>query len=203
MVNGPELEDEAIAYSMHGKEILMSARRCDSLKEISSDFDLLIGTSGVSESGEKNYQRNPMTVDEMVRWMRTVSGRIGIVLGREDKGLFKEELELCDVLVTIQASADYPILNLSHAASILFYEIWKGSNTKNWRNSPTISASEKIVLLEHYERLMEISRVPMHKRPIARTNFRRMMARAAPSQREFNSLMGTLSRAMDYKRKKK
>ncbi|MGA1792480.1 MAG: RNA methyltransferase [Thermoplasmatota archaeon] len=203
MVDPPEIGDEAIAYSMHGKDILLSHRTFASLEEASDEFDHLVGTSGISDSGEKCYQRNPLTLEELVRWTGSVRGRIGIVFGREDKGLVKEELELCDILVTIPASPDYPILNLSHAAAVVFYELWKGLNRTNWRNSPTITRLEKNVLLEHYERLMEVSKVPEHKRPIARTNFRRMIARAAPSQREFNSLMGTFSRAMDYKRKKK
>jgi TrmH family RNA methyltransferase len=200
MVNPPELEDEAIAYSMHGKSILLGARRADSLFEALNDMDFAIGTSGISDSGEKCYQRNPMTTDEMKRWIRTATGKIGIVLGREDKGLLKEELEICDILVTIPADPDYPILNLSHAAGILFYEIWNASNQAARRNSPVMNNIQKNALLDHYDRLMDISRVPEHKRVIARVNFRRMMARAQPSEREFNSLMGTFSRAMDYKR---
>jgi len=203
MIDPPEIEDEAIAYSMHGKEILLSHRTFSSLEEASEQLDFLVGTSGISDSGEKCYQRNPLSLEELVRWTRSVRGRVGIVFGREDKGLLKEELELCDILVTIPADPAYPILNLSHSAAIVFYELWKGSKRTEWRNSPTISPMERNVLLEHYERLMEATKVPEHKRPIARTNFRRMMARAAPSQREFNSLMGTLSRAMDYKRKRK
>jgi len=203
MIDPPEIGDEAIAYSMHGKEILLSHRTFDSLEEASKEFDFLVGTSGISDAGEKCYQRNPLTLEEMVRWTRSVKGRIGIVFGREDKGLFKEELELCDILVTIPADQEYPILNLSHSAAILFYELWKGMNRNEWRSSPTISHLERNVLLEHYERLMEASKVPEHKKPIARTNCRRMIARAAPSQREFNSLMGTFSRAMEYKRKRK
>ncbi|MGA1819623.1 MAG: RNA methyltransferase [Thermoplasmatota archaeon] len=203
MIDAPEIGDEAIAYSMHGREILLSHRTFASLDEASGEFDFLVGTSGISDSAEKCYLRNPLTLEELVRWSGSVQGRVGIVFGREDKGLLKEELELCDVLATIPASQDYPILNLSHSAAVIFYELWKGLNRTNWRNSPTITPLEKKVLLEHYERLMEASRVPDHKRPIARTNFRRMIARAAPSQREFNSLMGTFSRAMDYKRKKK
>jgi tRNA/rRNA methyltransferase len=196
IIDGPEFEDEAIAYSMHGKEILLAAQRYSTLKEISPQFDHLVGSSGISDSGEKAYQRNPMSLEEMVRWMHTITGRIGIVLGREDKGLLREELEICDVLVTIPASPDYPILNISHAAGILFYEIWKGKKEINWRNSPTISGSQRNTLLEHYEKLMDVSRVREHKKPIARTNFRRMIARAAPSRREFSSIMGTLSKAM-------
>jgi TrmH family RNA methyltransferase len=201
MVDPPEIEDEAIAYSMHGKELLLGARKVSTFTEAVEGIDWVVGTSGISDSGEKCYIRNPLTPEEFRKWLQSVAGRIGIVLGREDKGLLKEELEACDILVTIPASPDYPILNISHAASILLYEIWKGTQGTPRRNSPTISSKEKIVLLEHYERLMEVSKVPEHKKPISRTNFRRMIARAAPSQREFNSLMGTFSRAMDYKRK--
>jgi TrmH family RNA methyltransferase len=201
MVDPPDIQDEAIAYSMHGKELLLNARSVKTFSDAVDGMDWVVGTSGISDSGEKCYIRNPLNPEEFMKWLLSVRGRIGIVLGREDKGLLKEELEACDILVTIPASPDYPILNISHAASILLYEIWKGTRDTPRRNSPTISSMEKVVLLEHYDRLMETSSVPEHKRPIARTNFRRMIARAAPSQREFNSIMGTFSRAMDYKRR--
>ncbi|MGA1849059.1 MAG: RNA methyltransferase [Thermoplasmatota archaeon] len=203
LVDPPEIKDEAIAYSMHGKELLLNARTVSTFEEAVEGIDWVVGTSGISDSGEKCYIRNPLTPDEFIKWLRSVNGRIGMVLGREDKGLLKEELEACDILVTIPASPEYPILNISHAASILLYEIWKGAGITPRRNSPAISSKEKVVLLEHYERLMAASRVPEHKKAISRTNFRRMIARAAPSQREFNSLMGTFSRAMDYKRRSK
>ncbi len=203
LVDPPEIQDEAIAYSMHGKELLLNARIVPTFDKAVEGIDWIVGTSGISDSGEKCYIRNPLTPDEFIKWLHSVNGRIGIVLGREDRGLLKEELEACDILVTIPASPEYPILNISHAASILLYEVWKGTRKTPRRNSPTISSKEKVVLLEHYERLMTASRVPEHKRPISRTNFRRMIARAAPSKREFNSLMGTFSRAMDYKRRSK
>jgi len=202
MVDPPPLEDEAIAYSMHGKDLLLNARCVTTFTEAVEGIDWVVGTSGISDSGEKCYLRNPLNPPELVKWLGSVNGKIGIVLGREDKGLLREELEACDILVTIPASPEYPILNISHAASILFYEIWKGTRETPRRNSPSITSREKIVLLEHYERLMEASGIPEHKKPISRINFRRMITRAAPSQREFNSLMGTISRAMDYKKKK-
>ncbi len=203
LVNPPELTDEAFAYSMHGKEMLRSARIVSSFDEAAGLFDHMVGTSGISDSAEKCYQRNPITPRELVRWSRRVTGMVGLALGREDFGLFKEELGSCDLLVTIPADPAYPILNLSHAASILFYEIWTDRSGYAPRNARSISGAEKRALLEHYERLMAACSLPEHKRPIARTNFRRMVARAALNYREFNSLMGTFSRAMDYKRKKR
>lgn len=203
MIDPPDIDDEAIAFSMHGKMLLVTAEVYLSLEEAGESVDHLIGTSGVSDSAEKCYQRNPNSPDEFIRWCRRSSGEIGLVFGREDRGLTKEELQLCDQLVTIPASQEYPILNLSHAASILFYEVWKGIRDTPRRNAPGMSGEEKRVLLNHYERLMKAGGVPEHKLPIARTNFRRMISRASPSNREYYTLMGTFSRAMDYKRVRK
>ena len=202
IVNPPPIGDQAIAFSMHGSDILESARSYKDLEEVSNDVDYLIGTSGVW-SAEKCYARNPMTPDEMTDWLQNVEGKVGLVFGREDIGLKSQELMLCDGLVSIPANPEYPVLNLSHAASLLFYEIYKSGWVDNRRNSRPINGNEKRILLEHYDRLMEICKVPDHKKPIASTNFRRMINRSLPTVREFHSLMGTFSRAMDYKENRK
>ena len=59
---------------------------------------------------------------------------MALVFGREDIGLTQEQLTRCDILVNIPSNEEYPILNLSHAATILMYEIFashgKPSNPK-------------------------------------------------------------------------
>ena len=202
LVNPPEMGDEMIAYSMHGRDILESARIFSSFEDACNEVDLVVGTSGVSESTEKNYHRNPVDPEEFIRWARGTGGRIGLAFGREDIGLLNEELDRCDMLVTIPADPEYPILNLSHAVGILLYELYSAFRETPRRNARPINSIERRTLLDHYERLMEASSVPVHKRPIARTNFRRMVSRSNMNYREFNSLMGTFSRAMDYKRKR-
>lgn len=202
LVNPPEMGDEMIAYSMHGRDLIESAKVLSSFQEAAGQVDFVVGTSGISDSAEKNYHRNPMFPEEFIRWTRGVRGRVGLAFGREDFGLNKEELDLCDLLVTIPAHPDYPILNLSHAVGILLYEIFKEHGRTVRRNARSITSVEKNTLLDHYDRLMEAGRVPMHKRQIARTNFRRMVSRSNMNYREFNSLMGTFSRAMNYKRRK-
>jgi TrmH family RNA methyltransferase len=203
LVDPPELGDEAKAYSMHGRNILDNAKIVGSFEEASELVDFMVGTSGISDSAEKNYHRNPCTPEELVRWTRRTDGRIGLVFGREDFGLMSEELDRCDLLVTIPANIEYPILNLSQSVGIILYELFRSSGESEYRNARTINGTEKRTLLEHYERLMEAGNVPEHKRPISRTNFRRMVSRSSMNYREFNSLMGTISRAIDYKRKKR
>ena len=202
LVNPPEIGDQARAFSMHGRELLENAEILSTFEDAREEVDYMVGTSGISDSAEKCYQRNPVTPGEMVRWSRGLEGTVGLAFGREDFGLLSKELEHCDMLVTIPANPEYPILNLSHAACLIFYEIWKGTVDVETRYSRRIEGMEKETLIEHYCRLMEASSIPVHKRPISEINFRRMLSRAAPTKREFYSLMGTFSRAMDYKRKR-
>ncbi|MBN1142425.1 MAG: RNA methyltransferase [Deltaproteobacteria bacterium] len=51
------------------------------------------------------------------------TGRVALVFGREDKGLRTGELDLCQRLVTIPASEEFPSLNLAQAVGLCLYEI--------------------------------------------------------------------------------
>lgn len=203
LVNPPELGDEAIALSMHGRKMMEDAEICGNYQEVYGKMDYIVGTSGISGSGEKCHTRKPMTPSEMIDWLKRVEGDIGLAFGREDFGLSTEELRLCDALVTIPANPLYPILNISHAAAILFYEIFRSDWKDTRRNPRPMNGLEKRVLMDHYSKLMDICDVPEHKKPISMVNFRRMIARSTPNVREFYSLMGTLSRAMDCKSRKR
>ena len=72
----------------------------------------------------------PMTPRELSEVLAQQAGTVGIVFGREGTGLNDHELSLCDAIVTIPASVAYQTLNLSHAAAIMFYELFN-SESKN------------------------------------------------------------------------
>jgi len=50
--------------------------------------------------------------------------KIALVFGREDKGLFNEELALCTHIIQIPSSDLYTSLNLSHAVYVCCYEMF-------------------------------------------------------------------------------
>ena len=52
-----------------------------------------------------------------------MDGRISILFGRENWGLNNEEVKRSDMICTIPTSAEYPILNLSHAVGVVCYEL--------------------------------------------------------------------------------
>lgn len=49
--------------------------------------------------------------------------KVAILFGRESKGLYNEEIDECDFVMTIPSSRAHPSLNLSHAVMVVAYEL--------------------------------------------------------------------------------
>src|SRR3990170_1876652 len=157
--------DEARKRAMHGADVLEAARAVQTFEEGLRGADLVVGTSGIDTSNERKFARISVTPRDLTS----------------------------KVLVTIPASEDYPILNLSHAATILLYELFAGRPSRRPRRKA--SGLEKDRLLEALGDLMEATDYPAHKRSRTKVMFRRLMGRAVPSAWEFHALMGVLQRA--------
>ena len=121
----PRCEIGAIAlrYSAHAQDLLLEARIINGLDHLLSKYDLVIGTTGKIGAGPL---RRYVTPDEFARKLASYKdGKVLILLGREDIGLKNEELKLCDLIISIPANPLYSVMNVSHAAAIIFYEIYK------------------------------------------------------------------------------
>jgi len=204
MVGGPgELTDEAISRSMHGVRLLDSMKRVESLREIKDELDYMVGTSAVSWFSEKSQERTPLTPGGFGRWAGGVVGRVGVVFGREDKGLSRDEISLMDLMVTIPANPEYPTLSVSHAAAIILYEIHYASlSERPWRVPRRASGFEKEVLVEQFSKLVESLPLNQARKKSATVHFRRIIARSSPTTWEFYSLMGVYSEALKIIEKK-
>jgi tRNA/rRNA methyltransferase len=118
------LGENGRARGGHAQDVLDSARFDESLQDALEGVDLSVGTSAQRSFSEANLLRKPMTVRELRSVVQTTSGTVGLVFGREGTGLSNEELGLCDGIVTIPTATEYQTLNLSHAAAIIFYELY-------------------------------------------------------------------------------
>src|SRR5438552_116728 len=107
----------------HAQDVLDSATVDDSLLEALDGVDLSIGTTAQRALSSANLLRRPMTPRELSMVLAQQAGTVGIILGREGTGL-NNQLSLCDAIVTIPSSEAYKTLNLSHAAAIIFYELF-------------------------------------------------------------------------------
>lgn len=194
LVNPCPLTEESVRRSKKGKGVLARATTYDSLETALKDVDLVVGSSAVDTKSERKFARISMTPREFSDKAKEVEGKIAILFGREDYGLFNEELKKCDILLKIPSNPQYPVLNISHAASIIMYEIFQNQAEPSERREA--SGQEKEKLYSYFKELLDEISYPEHKKERTIIMFRRMMGRSRPSKWEFHALMGVISRSL-------
>ncbi|MCQ2078694.1 MAG: RNA methyltransferase [archaeon] len=188
LVNPCELGDTAFNRSKHGSHLLENAVTVTSLDEAIQDCFLVVGTSGVTTKGDKNYTRIPVPVREFAESCRGYREKIAFVFGREDIGLLQSELNRCDVLVTIPASDEYPIMNLSHSVGVVLYEMFQAEKTPK-RCEPA-DGREKELMFQFFGDLLEEIGYMEARREMTTVMFRRMLGRSIPTKYEYNTVVG-------------
>ncbi|MFA5105755.1 MAG: RNA methyltransferase [Candidatus Micrarchaeia archaeon] len=107
-------------YAKHAKHLLEGATLAKSLEHAVSGCDFVVGTTGVLRR-HKATLRDPLPLQEFAQNMP--KGKLAILFGREGIGLMRHEIDKCDVLVRVESSLDYPIMNLSHAVAVFLYSV--------------------------------------------------------------------------------
>ncbi|AEB96092.1 tRNA (cytidine-2'-O-)-methyltransferase TrmJ [Metallosphaera cuprina] len=143
--------DKAKQFSAKGNTFLERAKVVDKLEDAIEDLDLKISTSSIADS------KGDMLRKSMAPWeISSLIGRrqVGLVFGRESVGLTREEIAMTDIMVFIPANRDYPVLNLSHAVSIILYELWKSKVNENRISNDMNVSSETLGFIDKYVKLI-------------------------------------------------
>ncbi|HET9132945.1 MAG TPA: TrmH family RNA methyltransferase [Gemmatimonadales bacterium] len=111
---------EGIAHNT--ADVIAAMRVFDTLDEAFADLSYVQALTGRERTAKRTVLRPRAAAAELVS--RSAVGRVGILAGREDHGLQNEELDRCNVLVTISANPAYTSLNLAQATGIYAYETW-------------------------------------------------------------------------------
>ena len=204
--------EEAKQRAVHAQEILKSVRFFRDISDATSDLNLRVATTGIVQANEKRHLRSYLRLDEFSPKAFSFSGRIGLIFGRENYGLYNSELQICDIVVTIPTSPEYPIMNLSHAVSTVLYNLYlERENTgtagrgnapegRNMRKVPSPQDMDRFI--ERVRLILERSGYPEHKRENTIIMIRRIVSRAFITAYEYNRLMGVLSRIEGAMRKR-
>jgi len=118
------------------------------------------------------------------------SGIVSLLFGREDDGLRKEELEMCDIIVNIPTGPEYPSMNLSHAVAVVLYEL---SDIKGGERY-LADHSDIELLYEHIEEVLDDIEYKEHKEDKTKLMLQRILGRAELTGREVQTLRGILRR---------
>jgi TrmH family RNA methyltransferase len=119
----PETDwDDARKLSCNAKAQLEARKEFKTLAEALADCTVVAGAS--ARTGF--YRDTAYTPREFapIALESAKDHKIALVFGREDKGLFNEELALCTHIIQIPSSDLYTSLNLSHAVLVCCYEIF-------------------------------------------------------------------------------
>ncbi len=203
LVNPPEIAKDGRSMAMHARDILESAVRVDDYSKLTQDYDFLVATTAVLAT-DSNSRRTPIFPEDLSGALET-EGKIALVFGREDHGLSNEEIEQCDLIVTIPGSREYPTLNLSQSVAIILYELSKAKMRRDMQGLKKLRKIEKIekdVLLEKFDDLAGCVYLNEYELHNAKKTFRQLIGRAFISGREAFTLTGTFRKAANKIRKK-
>jgi len=199
IVNGCEITDEGYARSKSGRPVLENLKRFKTMGEALADCDIAIATSGIKPKGDKRWFRAPTNVKNINKIIEDRENP-ALVFGRENYGLYKEELALCETTITVPTSQDYPILNLSHAVGIVLYEINREIKIKGPKRRKAVSQEEFERLLERIMNMLVDSSYPKRKLARSKTTLRRLISRGNPDEGEYENLMGIFKAIKEGKR---
>lgn len=196
IVNPKGVLESAKPYAAHAPEILEKARIFERLDDALEGVDVVVGTTAKPAKSPRKISRTCITLREFAAHHAQHKGRLALLLGREDTGLRNKEIERCDILVTIPTSPVYPTLNISHAAAIIFYELY--ANKEN-ESHPRIVLDRKLRerLIGEFHRLVELSAIPIHRRKITETAFKNLINRAWITRREATLIIGAFRRCLN------
>jgi TrmH family RNA methyltransferase len=198
LVDPPELEPGGEAYGFAGHardDVLPNAR------EVSFDFLVenfhTVGCTAVTNEDERRHVRYPfVTPVELAKSLQTVQTDTCVVFGRERVGLHNDELARLDVVCSIPASAEYPVLNLGQAATVVLYEL-RNATVSETQLPDTIERATEVEiegLYEELERFLDNVNHPIEKRKKMMRLWRRVLGRAHPTGRETSTIRGLFRR---------
>ncbi len=193
IVKPKSLGEEARKYASHAVDILEQAKIVETLNEALNDVDLSIATTGVI-GGDYNVLRIAVPIQELNK-LTKYNGKVAIVFGREDHGLSNEEIAMCDILATIPTSKEYPVMNLSHAVTVVLYEITRSQiHIKKYRLA---KKNERKLIEKFFIETLRYTKLQKHKMRTSELVFSRVLSRSFLTGREAYTLIGCFRKIHD------
>ena len=191
--------DEVKALAANAKDMIDDVVVVDTLDKALSDIDFAVGTS--SRIRKVPWPNEPLnTVAPQINKIIESTTNVGILFGREDRGLTNDELQRCNLHMHIPANEEYPVLNLAMAVQVVCYQIYIDSLSKkslvkndNW-DVPKAKSNHVKRLIEHFISVAEELEVfnKGNPRQIG-ARIKRMFTRIGLDEMEVNFLRGFLA----------
>ncbi len=122
--------EEARKLAYNAEDLLDRLKTFQTLEEAVADCTVVAGTS--ARTGfYRDHAYLPREIAPVIL-DSAVHHKAALVFGREDKGLFNEEIAVCTHIINIPSSELYRSLNLSHAVMVCCYELFLLANNPSY-----------------------------------------------------------------------
>lgn len=205
LVRPPELPHREAEWFAHNSlDVLEKAEVHDALADALRDKSLVVGVA--RRVGKKRGLIMPV-YKGAERLLELLPGnKVAILFGRENKGLYNEEIDECNFVMTIPSNREHPSLNLSHAVMVVAYELSisqarrdsvSGAHGAPKQRSKIVSHSELTALYERIAKVLIIlDYIPRGDRDIERqimSNMKHFVGRAGLTDWELKMFHGLCS----------
>jgi TrmH family RNA methyltransferase len=196
-----EITDEARWFACNALDVLGKSEAYNDIRDAIKDKALVVGAT--RRKGKRRGVFLP--VSEAARRLFEIGrkNKIAILFGREDRGLFNEEVEECGFLITIPSSKEQPSLNLAQSVLITAYELSKAEYSEGGGRDQTGDGQKLIShegLSSLYERISRILKlleyIPQGSRDLEKKimrNLKHFIGRAGFTEWEMKMLHGICS----------
>jgi tRNA/rRNA methyltransferase len=104
-------------------DLLQNAKRVERLTEAAADCTLVVGTGTLEHRRPEQTMVALPDLGLLITQELDRGGRVALVFGPEKRGLTREDLALCHVLVEIPTDPRQPSMNLGQAVAVCLYEL--------------------------------------------------------------------------------
>jgi tRNA/rRNA methyltransferase len=188
----------------HATDLLESAALEPDLRSALASATWTCGTTSRALPGRPAFSPRDLAT-ELVR--RGEAGPVAVVFGEERRGLSDRELDLCQAVCTIPTSQAYESMNLAQAVAILAYEVSLASRETQGAPSPAAQVdsgpgepARHATLEALWDRLtrvlLRVGYLNSQNPEQILAEWRRLLARADPTQREVELLVAA-ARALE------
>lgn len=196
---------EAEWLASNALDVLRNAEIYSDLRNAIMEQSLIVGTT-------RRLGRRRGVIYEIKEGVKKIrlfaeNAPVAILFGREDKGLYNEEIKECGMIITIWTSRMAPSLNISQAVMLFAYELSCTGERKriDLPNQRFVTHKEMDILLNRISETLNFlgydTRDQRSLKDKIVVNMRHLLGRAGLTEWELNMLHGICSRIQERFRK--
>ena len=184
---------ETKKMALKGIKYIKECTIYESLVSSVLDCDLVLATCGRIDYPREFEQDSLGNISAWIRNFKEVKN-LAIIFGREDRGLTNKELLIAHKVFKVNTHKNFPSLNLSHAVSIVLYELSKLEKAENILKKKDLdfatSKQMEDTFLDIEKLLLKTGYLLPHTLNAKISKFKKYIHRAETSKHELDILRG-------------